>query len=57
MAKPKMYGKVKPGPAMGQGSLDRMWQRKLQRQRNREKQTPKPAPAQIVKEKEGPACS
>ena len=52
MAKARMYGKVKNTPAMGQAAMDRMWQRKLQKQRNRERSTRPMVAGQIPKEKE-----
>lgn len=55
MSKAKIYGKVKTGHAMGRSAAERMWQRRLQKQRNREATTPKPVAGQIVKEKEGQA--
>ena len=52
MGKPKMYGMVKPAPAMGHGHMERMWQRRLQKQRNRERAERPLVAAQIAKEKE-----
>lgn len=51
MGKPKMYGMVKTAPAMGHGNMERMWQRRLQKQRNRER-ADRILVAQIAKEKE-----
>ena len=52
MAKAKVYGKTKPGPAMGAGNMERMWRRKLQKQRNRERAERPLVAVQIAKEKE-----
>ena len=52
MGKHRMYGMVKPAPAYGPGNMERMWQRRLQKQRNRERAERPMVAAQITKEKE-----
>ena len=52
MAKARMYGMVKPAPAMGHEAMGRMWQRKLKKQRNRERAPRNVVAGQIPKEKE-----
>lgn len=54
MAKPKMYGQVKPAPAFGYDHMERMWQRRHQKQRNREKAERPLVAGQIAKAKEAP---
>lgn len=52
MAKAKMYGKVKNTPAVGHATMERMWQRKLKKQRNRERAPRNVVAGRIPKEKE-----
>lgn len=52
MGKPRIYGQVKPAPPHGHGNMERMWQRKLQKQRNRERAERPLVVAQITKEKQ-----
>lgn len=52
MAKAIMYGQVKPAPANGRDGMERMWRRRIQKQRNRERAPRNMVAAQIHKEKE-----